>query len=118
MKPDPDVSGVPYNSHAIPMWLYPDLWDEKKRVRFRGLWFVVLYTLSVLVFMGVVAILLGLFFSRPIGLMLWFVLIISAPIGGIIGLANWWDFTRRCKKLLLENDSKKSDAQSQEPPLQ
>lgn len=99
MKPDPDVSGVPFNSHAIPLWLYPDLWDETKRVRFRWLWFMLLYILSLLVFFGLASILLSLIFSRSIGLMLWFALIISLPIGGIIGLVNWWDFTRRRKKL-------------------
>lgn len=35
--------------------------------------------------------------------MLWFSLIFSVPGGSIIGIANWWDFTRRRKKLLLEN---------------
>lgn len=109
MKPDPDVSGVPFNSHAIPLWLYHDLWDETKRVRLRGLWFVLLYTLSLLVFFGLVSLLLSLIFSRPILLMLWFSLFISLSIGGIIGLANWWDFTQRRKKLIIAAERKKHE---------
>lgn len=115
MKPPRDVSGMPYDFNAIPMWLYPDVWDETKQVRLRGLWFVLLYSISFLAFFSVFMLIGALIFSRPIWSMLWFALIISVPIGGISGLASWWDFTRLHKKLLLEEAQKKSEAQSQEP---
>ena len=108
MKPDPDVSGVPFNFDAIPMWLYPDVWDETKRVRLRGLWFVLLYTLSFLVFGAVFIFFIALIFSKPINALVWYWLFSSFPLGGMIGLASWWDFMRRSKKLLLENSPQKS----------
>lgn len=115
MKPDPDVSGVPFNFDAIPMWLYPDVWDETKQVRLRGLWFVLLYTLSALIFTGVVAIFLALIFSKSMTVMAIGGLFFGGLGGIVIGLSAWWDFTHRRKKLLLEDDLKKTEAQSQEP---
>jgi hypothetical protein len=90
MKPDPDVTGVPFNFDAIPMKLFPGLWDETKKVRMRGLWFILLYTFSTQIFFSIF-----MFF----GVMLLFSLIIGIPIGIVIGLDSWWDFTRKCKKL-------------------
>lgn len=116
MKPPLDVSGVPYNINAIPIWIFPALWDESKRVRLRGLWFILLYTLSFNVFLALFMFVGAIIFSRSIGLMLWFSLVISLPIGSIIGLASWWDFTQRRKKLLLENAPQNSDVKSQVPP--
>jgi len=106
MKPTPDVTGVPFNFDAIPVWIFPDLWDETKKVRLRGLYFVLLYTISVLVFLAIFMLFGAIIFSRSIGLMLWFALIISLPIGGIVGLGSWWDFTQRRKKLTLEAERK------------
>lgn len=103
MKPDPDVSGVPYNFDTLPMWLLPSLWDETKQIRLRGLWFVLLYTLSTLVFGALFIFPLALIFSRPIVVMAWGWIFLCVPFGIINGLASWWDFTRRRKKLLLEN---------------
>lgn len=114
MKPDADVTGMPFNFDAIPMWLYPDVWDETKQVRLRGLWFVLLYALSYLVFFSTLMIIGALIFSRPIWSMLWFSLI-SVSAGSLMGLASWWDFTRRRKKLLLEEAQKKLEEQSPEP---
>lgn len=105
MEPPKDVSGVPYDFNKLPMWLYPDVWDETKHVRLRGLWFVLLYTLSGILFFGLVAFVLALISPKPLALMLWFSLIFSVPIGSIMGLAAWWDFTRRHKKLLAEKNS-------------
>jgi len=99
MKPDINPPGTFFNFDAIPMWIYPDVWDETKKVRFRGLWFVSLYALSFLVFFAMFMFLGGVIFSRSIGLMLWFALIIGVPGGAIIGVGAWWDFTRRRKKL-------------------
>jgi hypothetical protein len=118
MKPDPDVSGVPFNFDAIPMWLYPDVWDETKQIRLRGLWFVLLYALSLLVFLALFMFFGAIIFSRPIGPMLWFSLVIGVPGGAILGLSAWWDFTQRRKKLLLEKAQQNSEVKSQVTPTQ
>jgi uncharacterized integral membrane protein len=99
MKPDPDVTGVPFNFDAIPMKLFPGLWDETKKVRMRGLWFILLYTFSTQIFFSIFMFFGAILFSRSLGVMLLFSLIIGIPIGIVIGLASWWDFTRKCKKL-------------------
>ena len=114
MKLDPDVSGVPYNVDKLPMWLYPGLWDETKRIPLRGLWFVLLYALSFQVFFSLFMFVGAIVFSRPIGSMLWFSLLIGVPVGGVIGLASWWDFTRRRKKLVSKSATETSDSESQE----
>lgn len=106
MKPEPNVTGIPYNFDLLAIWIYPNLWDETKRVRLRGLWFVLLYALSYLVFFSLFMFFGAILFSRPIGAMLYFSLIISLPLGGIVGLANWWDFIRRRRKLLAEENKK------------
>lgn len=111
MQPERDVSGIPFNSHAIPLWLYPDVWDETKPIRLRGLWFVLLYALSFLVLIASFMFIGALIFSRPLGLMLWFSLVIGIPGGGVIGLGNWWDFTRRRKKLLQDVSSQTTSSQ-------
>lgn len=105
MKPGPDVSGMPYNFDKLPLWLFPSLWDETKQVRLRGLWFMLLYALSLEVFLGMFAFFGAIIFSRPISSMLWFTLIFSILGGSIIGLFNWLDFTRRRQKLLAEKSS-------------
>ena len=116
MKPPLDVSGVPFNFNAIPMWLYPDVWDETKQMRLRGLWFVLLYSLSALIFTCVVAISLALIFSKPMKVMAVVGLFFGGLGGIVIGLSAWWDFTRRRKKLLIENAPKNSDLPSQDKP--
>lgn len=115
MKPDANVTGMPFNFDAIPLWLYPDVWDETKHVQLRGLWFVLLYSISFMVFFSAFMFVGALIFSRSIWSMLWFALIISVPGGFIVGVASWWDFTYRRKKLLFEEAQKKSEAQSHEP---
>ncbi len=85
MKPEPNVTGVPYNLDLLPIWIYPDLWNETKIVRLRGLWFVFLYTLSTLVFFSLFMFFGAILFTRSIETMLYFALIISLPIGSIIG---------------------------------
>ena len=112
MKPDTNPPGTFFNFDAIPMWLYPDVWDETKRVRLRGLWFVLLYALSLLVFFALFMFFGAIIFSRPIRSMLWFSLIIGVPGGAILGLSAWWDFTQRRKKLLLKNAPQNSDVKS------
>lgn len=113
MKPDPDVSGVPYNVDTLPMWIYPNLWDETKRIRLRVLWFVLLYIASFQVFISLFMFIGAIVFSRSIGPMLWYSLMLGIPVGGVIGLASWWDFSRRSKKILHEGALKKSETQSQ-----
>jgi hypothetical protein len=107
LKPDPDVSGVPYNFDALPMKISPDLWDETKRMRLRGLWFVLLYTLSVLVFGSLFLFPLALVFDKPIILTAWIWLSLCTPAGIILGCIAWWDFTRKCTKLLENKESVK-----------
>ena len=105
MKPAPDVSGVPFNINAIPMSIYPDVWDETQKIRLRGLWFVLLYLLSFLVFGALFLFPLALIFGKPMLMTTWVWLFLCVPFGVIIGLAAWWDFTRKSKKLLAEKNS-------------
>ncbi len=95
MKPDPDVSGMPYNFDTLPMWLLPSLWDEHKKVRLRGLWFVLLYTLSFLVFGALFAFPLAIIFGKPLIATTYVWLSLCVPSGIILGFLAWWDFTRR-----------------------
>jgi hypothetical protein len=103
MKPTPDVSGTPFNFDAIPMWLYPDVWDEAQQVRLRGLWFVLLYVLSTLFFTEVIALILALVFSKSIVVMAVWGVGFGILGGVLIGLSAWFDFVHRRKKLLVEN---------------
>lgn len=113
LKPSGNAPGSPFDFDVIPIWICPGLWDETKEIHLRGFLFVVLYTLSVVVFFAICMVVIVLLFSRPIGLVLWFSQFIALPLGVIYGLATWWDFTRR-KKLLLENAAKKTDVPSQD----
>ncbi len=84
MKPDSTPPGVPFNFDAIPLWLKPDLWDESKTVRCRGLLFIVLYTLSVAAFMAILAVPAGIYKGADMMLttvLLW--LALSLP-GGVL----------------------------------
>jgi hypothetical protein len=93
----PDHSGVPFNTHAIPEWILPDLYNEHKVVRLRALWFVVLYALSMTVFVGLLAVPVAIYKDEwVISMILW--LILGVGGGAVIGLANWWDFHRMSKK--------------------
>jgi len=102
MKPDPNVSGVPYNFDTLPIWLFPSLWEESKTVRLRGLWFVLLYTLSSLVFGALFIFPLAIIFGRPIITTTWVWLFLCIPCGVVLGLISWWDFARKRKKLQIE----------------
>lgn len=113
MKPNGNVPGSPFDFDAIPVWIFPSLWDETKIVRFRGLWFVLLYTMSVLIYSALFMTVIGLIFSRPTSLVLWFSQYIGLPTGVIYGFATWMDFIRQRKKLLLENAPPNSDVRSQ-----
>lgn len=115
MKPDPDVSGVPFNFDLIPISFYPDVWDETKQIRLRGLWFVLLYLLSFLVFGAIFLFPLALIFGKPMLTMTWVWLFLCVPGGIVLGFLSWWDFTRR-RKQLLEEARKKSEVQSKETP--
>lgn len=105
MKPDPNVSGIPYNFDTLPIWLFPSLWDETKKVGLRGLWFVILYTLSTLIVGALVFFPLAIIFSKPIISMAWSWILICSPSGFILGLSAWWDFTRK-RKVLQVNEVK------------
>lgn len=103
MKPDMNPPGAFFNFDAFPFWVYPDLWDETKKVRFRGLWFVILYTLSFSIFSGLILFPGSLIFTnKPLWTTTWVWLYLFTPWGFFLGLAAWWDFTKRSKKLLEE----------------
>lgn len=116
MKPPRDVTGMPYDFNAIPMWIYPDVWDETKQIRLRGLWFVVLDTISFLIFIAIFIFPGALIFDKSLIAAAWVWIFIGIPFGLISGLASWWDFTRLHKKMLLEEARKKLEVQSKETP--
>ncbi len=107
MKPDSNPPGIPFNVDAIPVWLKPDLWDETKVVRCRGLLFILLYTLSVAVFVGIIAIPVGIYkgiHAAGTTALVW--LAFSLPGGILVGLAVWWDFVRGCRRIAAEAANK------------
>jgi hypothetical protein len=107
MKPDSSSPGVPFNFDAIPLWLKPDLWDETKVVRCRGLFFILLYTLSALVFVGIIAIPVGIYKGKDAAgttALIW--LALSLPGGVLLGLAACWDFNRGCRRIAAEAANK------------
>jgi hypothetical protein len=102
MKP-PKNPGLPFNFDTIPLWLKPDLWDESSSVRFRGLFFVVLYTISMGAFDAIILIPVWIYKGAEAGgvtIAVWFCLTIVAGVP--IGLGCWWDFIRECRKLQAE----------------
>lgn len=114
MKPDPAAGGYAFNFSAIPLWIKPDLWDETKKVRFRGLFFVALYSLSMAVFVAIMAVPIGIYKGKDVvgtTAAIWLVL---SLFGGIIsGLGAWWDFARGSSKIAADaarsQQSKNSD---------
>jgi hypothetical protein len=103
LKPDSNSPGIPFNFDAIPLWLKPDLWDETKAVRCRGLFFVALYTLSAAVFVAIIAVPVGIYKGKHmIGTTALIWLAFSFPGGILLGLAAWWDFVRASRKIAAE----------------
>ena len=96
----PDNKFPPFNADLIPLWLYPDLFDETKYVPNRCWKFVGLYMLSVLanglILMGPVALYAGSPGYKTI-LGFWLVIGVSGGIG--VGLFTWRDFNREVKRL-------------------
>ena len=100
MKPDSTAPGIPFNFDAIPIWLKPDLWDETKVVRYRGLLFILLYTLSAAACVAIIFVPIGFYkgrYAMGTTALIWFFL--SLPGGLFVGLAAWWDFVRRSRLL-------------------
>ncbi len=94
MKIETDHSGVPYNFDVIPNWILPEMYDKKKAMPFRGLWFVLLYALSTTIFGGLLFIPLALFSGKwAVPLVLWSIFGFGG--GALIGFAKWWDFSRK-----------------------
>ena len=106
MKPDSNSPGVPFNFDAIPLWLKPNLWDETKMVRCRGMLFIALYTLSFSAFMAILAIPVGIYKGvneTATTVLVW--IAVSFPGGVMLGLAAWWDFTRARRRIVAETAS-------------
>ena len=95
--------GEPFNFNLIPVWLYPDLFEETKEVNYRGGWFVVLYLISTLLNMLFIfgPLYIYTFFTEPdraiVALYIW--LAIGIPFGVLLGLGMWRDFNLQCRKL-------------------
>jgi lysylphosphatidylglycerol synthetase-like protein (DUF2156 family) len=91
IKPDSNVPGAPYNFDAIPVWLKPVLWNETKNIRFRGLLFVLLYTLSAAAFAAIIFVPVGFYKERDaagVTALIW--LVLSLCLGIPYALAVWW----------------------------
>lgn len=95
--------GEPFNFNRIPLWLYPDLFEEDKTVAYRGCWFVLLYLISTLVNTLLVfgpisiAMLFGGGNGASVALYIW--LAIGSPFGIFIGILMWRDFNQQSRKL-------------------
>jgi hypothetical protein len=98
----PDCKVPPFNLDALPLWLHPDIFDETKDVANRGGWFVLLYTLSMLLnsffIFGPMALYMA--FGGGNGMVVALAIWVSAsvPAGILIGLAVWWDYRRAARK--------------------
>ncbi len=96
MKPTVNYSGI--NFDAIPMWIYPDVWDENKPVKFRGLCFILLYTLSFSVFANLLFLPVGLYHGK-LNAAIWIAATFGAITGVLGGVAAWYDFSKCVSKL-------------------
>ena len=93
----PDHSGVPFNTHAIPEWILPDLFNEEKVIRWRYLWFLVLYVLSMSTLFALIFVPIAIYKGEwNVSIVLW--LVFGVGGGVVVGFANWWDFHRMSKK--------------------
>lgn len=103
MKPDSNPPGVPFNFDVIPLWLKPDLWDETKDVCCRGLLFIALYTISVATFAAIIFVPIAFYKgTHAVGTTALVWLALSLPVGVLVGLAGWWDFTRASRRISAE----------------
>ena len=113
MKPDPNAGGYAFNFHAIPLWIKPELWNETKKVRFRGLLFMALYSLSMAVFGAIFYIPIGIYKGKDaIGTttVIWLVL---SLFGGVVsGLGGWWDVIRASSKIAADATSSQENKSS------
>lgn len=110
MKPESNVGGVSFNFHAIPLWLQPDLWDETKQVRFRGLLFISLYALSMAVFGAIIFVPIGIYMGLDAAGTTTAIWLSASLFGGTLsGLGAWWDFVRGCRKIAVEAASSSKD---------
>jgi hypothetical protein len=99
MKPDLNVSGIPFNFDAIPLWPQSDLWDETKVVPYRGARFIFLYALSMAAFGTIIFVPIGFYFGKDgAGVIASIWLIGSSVLGIPFGLAAWRDFIRRSRE--------------------
>jgi len=104
MKPDNNFP--PFNIDAIPLWLEPSLWDEEISLHHRGLKFITLYAVSTVInaLMGFIPIACVSAYRSPnaidgvLSAVFWW-LVLSTPVGLLMGFVGWWDFRRACRKL-------------------
>ena len=95
--------GEPFNFNRIPLWLYPDLFEEHKNVIYRGWWFVFLYLISTLLNMLLIfgPISIFMFFGggdgAAVALYVW--LAIGTPFGICLGLLMWREFNLQSRNL-------------------
>ena len=95
MKPPDSAPGSPFDFNLAARFLIPDLWNEKKPMRFRGVGFVFSYLLSALIYFSAIILPICFILSRPVWPSLVLIFCSGAPFGVMCGLAAWWDFNRR-----------------------
>lgn len=95
MKPNTDPPGTPFSFDGGATWLCPNLWDETKKVPFRGVLFVFSYGASTIFFFSLVIVPIGLIVSIPLVLTLALALLFGAGLGAVMGLLSWWQFKRK-----------------------
>jgi hypothetical protein len=95
MKPNTDPPGTPFSFDGVATWLCPSLWDETKKIPFRGALFILSYSASTIFFFLLVMAPIGLIVSIPLAMMLAIALLLGTGFGAVMGLLSWWQFKQK-----------------------
>ncbi|MFM9923123.1 hypothetical protein VLK31_09045 [Variovorax sp. H27-G14] len=95
MKPNTDPPGTPFSFDGVATWLCPSLWDETKKVPFRGALFILSYSVSTIFFFSLVIDPVGLIVSIPLAMIFATALLSGAGFRALMGLLSWWQFKRK-----------------------
>ncbi|WP_143684647.1 hypothetical protein [Variovorax sp. KK3] len=112
-KPEINVPGFPYDFHAIPLWIEPNLWSLENDVHWRKSRIALLYFLSMIfaisAFFSAMFVCLGLSngFDSGRAKGVWLPWAMSVPWAPVYGLGVLWDFVKAKRKLDQTNTPNK-----------